>query len=288
LSSQLSTVSGYHSSPFGHPLARRSAPTPWTTRARLRDGGLLLGQRGEAQVGLDDAELGEELLGLLVLDGGVDDDVVAGDPVDGGGDLVLVAGLERVDDAQDLGRVAAGGGRVGEDGADGLLGVDDEDGADGEGDALFVDVCGVLVVEHVVGVGDLALLVGDDGELDGAAGDLGDVLDPALVGADGVGREADELDAALGELGLELGDFAELGGADGRVVLGVREEDDPVVADELVEVDGAVGRLGLEVGRDGAEAEAGGWTLADMYHHGRRGRGETYGAGRGSAIVRNV
>jgi hypothetical protein len=62
---------------------------------------------------------------------------------------VLVAGLQAVDDAQDLGGVAAGRGRVGEDGADGLLGVDDEDAADGEGDALAVDVGGVLVVDPV-------------------------------------------------------------------------------------------------------------------------------------------
>src|ERR1700735_5374546 len=37
-------------------------------------------------------------------------------------------------------------------------------------DALLVDVGGVLVVEHVVQVGHLALLVGDDGEADGVAG----------------------------------------------------------------------------------------------------------------------
>lgn len=120
------------------------------TRTRLfPSSSLLLGQRGKTQVGLDDAEVGEQLLGLLVLDGGVDNDIVAGDPVDGGGDLVLVARLQAVDDAQDLGRVAAGGGRVGQDGADGLLGVDDEDGADREGDALLVDVGCVLVVEPV-------------------------------------------------------------------------------------------------------------------------------------------
>lgn len=35
----------------------------------------------------------------------------------------------------------------------------------------------------------------------------------------------------------------------------MREEDDPVVADELVEVNGAVGGLGLEVGGNAAEAE---------------------------------
>ncbi|KAK1245858.1 hypothetical protein MKX07_004927 [Trichoderma sp. CBMAI-0711] len=112
---------------------------------------LNLGQGGEAQVGLDGAEVGEELLGLLVLDDGGDDDVVTGLPVDRGGDAILVAGLEGVDDAQDLVGVAAGGGRVGQDGADLLVGVDEEDRADGEGDALFVDVGGVLAVDPVLG-----------------------------------------------------------------------------------------------------------------------------------------
>jgi hypothetical protein len=39
----------------------------------------------------------------------VDNDVVARDPVDGCGDAVLVTGLQRVEDAQDLSRVAASG-----------------------------------------------------------------------------------------------------------------------------------------------------------------------------------
>ena len=56
--------------------------------------------------------------------------------VDGRGDAVLVARLQTVEDAQDLGRVAAGRGRVAQDKTDRLLGVDDEDGADGEGDAF--------------------------------------------------------------------------------------------------------------------------------------------------------
>ena len=59
---------------------------------------------------------------------------------------MLVASLERVDNAQDLGGVTASAGRVRENGADGLLGVDDEDGADGEGNALGVNVGGILVV----------------------------------------------------------------------------------------------------------------------------------------------
>jgi hypothetical protein len=67
-------------------------------------------------------------------------------PVDRGGDAVLVTSLERVDNAQNLRCVTAGAGRVGEDGADGLLGVNDEDGADGESDALGVNVGAILVV----------------------------------------------------------------------------------------------------------------------------------------------
>lgn len=35
----------------------------------------------------------------------------------------------------------------------------------------------------------------------------------------------------------------------------MREEDDPVVADELVEVDWAVGRFGFKIGSNGAKAE---------------------------------
>lgn len=106
-----------------------------------------LGLGGEAQVRLDGAHLGEQLGGLLALDSGVDNDVVTRHPVDRGGDLVLVASLQRVDDAQDLGAVAASRRGVREDGADGLLGVDEEDGADREGNALLVDVGGVLVVD---------------------------------------------------------------------------------------------------------------------------------------------
>lgn len=60
---------------------------------------------------------------------------------------MLVTSLERIDNAQDLGGVATSAGRVGEDSADGLLGVNDEDGADGESNALGVDVGSVLVVD---------------------------------------------------------------------------------------------------------------------------------------------
>ena len=65
---------------------------------------------------------------------------------------------------------------------------------------------------------------------------------------DGIDGEADDLGSAFGEFAFEAGHGAELGGADGGEVLGVGEEDGPVVADPLVEVDGAVRGLGGEVG----------------------------------------
>lgn len=70
---------------------------------------------------------------------------------------------------------------------------------------------------HVVCQSDLALLVADDGELEVAAGDLVDVLDPAAMALNGVGAQTDELCTTLGELRLEFGKGAEFGGADWAV-----------------------------------------------------------------------
>lgn len=111
---------------------------------------------------------------------------------------------------------------------------------------------------HVVGVGDLALLVTNDGELQLGAGDLINVLDPATVALNSVGRETDEFDATLGELRLELCESTKLSGADGGVVLGVREKHNPFVANEVVEVDWAVGGLSIKVGSDAAQAKRSG------------------------------
>ena len=77
--------------------------------------------------------------------------------------------------------------------------------------------------------------------------------DPALVRVERVDRKADHLRVALVELALQAGDLAELGRADRREVLRVREEDSPSVAQPLVEVDRAVGGLGGEIGGDVAQ-----------------------------------
>ena len=107
---------------------------------------LLLRERGKAEVWLDNPELGEESLGLLIRDGGCDDNIVTRNPVDGCRNTVFVACLERVNDAEDLGGVATSGCGIAENGANLLFGVDEEDRANGEGNAFGIDIRGILVV----------------------------------------------------------------------------------------------------------------------------------------------
>jgi hypothetical protein len=58
--------------PFGLPSLTENHLSPQSSRCR----GLVLGERGEAQVRLDNVHLGEELGSLVALDGGVDNDIV--------------------------------------------------------------------------------------------------------------------------------------------------------------------------------------------------------------------
>lgn len=73
---------------------------------------------------------------------------------------------------------------------------------------------------------------------------------------DRVRTQPDQFDPTLRKFGFELGEGAQLGGADGRIVLGMGEENDPFVTDEFMEVDGPGGGVGFEVWGYGTEAEA--------------------------------
>lgn len=140
------------------------------------------------------------------------------------------------------------------------------------------------MIQHVVQIRNFSLLVANDWKFQIRARDLVDILDPSSMAVDGVGREADQLDAPLGEFGFQFRERAQLGGADGRVVLGVREEDDPLVSDELVEINGAVGRVGLKIRGGGAQAQTGGFESAHAHPAAGlfKNCGVTYGAGRSS------
>jgi hypothetical protein len=71
LSSSISLVSD-RAAPFGLPGLTENHLSPQSSRCR----GLVLGERGEAQVRLDNVHLGEELGSLVALDRGVDNDIV--------------------------------------------------------------------------------------------------------------------------------------------------------------------------------------------------------------------
>jgi hypothetical protein len=79
---------------------------------------------------------------------------------------------------------------------------------------------------------------------------------------DRVGRKTNQLDTTLGEFRLKLGKGAQLSSANGSVILGVGEEDNPAVPNEFVEVDRTCGSFGLEVGGNTAKAKSGQSILA--------------------------
>ena len=106
------------------------------------------------------------------------------------------------------------------------------------------------------------------------------------MAVDSVGRETDQLDAALGKLWLQFRKSSQLGCADGCVVLGVGEQDHPLRSDEFVEIDGAVGGVGLKIWGRRAKAQTtvrvSTWPYRCKAFTPLRG---TYGAGRSSVDI---
>ncbi|KAH3660715.1 hypothetical protein OGATHE_005047 [Ogataea polymorpha] len=212
-------------------------------------------QWGQSQVWFDSSEFREQGLGLFVGDAWVDNDIVTWNPVNRSGDSVLVTGLQRVDDSQNLSSVSTSRSWVGQDQSDGLLWVDNEDRSDGELDTLVVDISCILVVDHVVLQSDLSFRVGNDWESKLGAGHLINVLDPGLVRVGTVSRQTNELHTPLGELWLQFGKSTKLGGADWGEVVWVREQNSPRVANVLVERNWAVRGVGREVWSNRSESE---------------------------------
>jgi len=70
-----------------------------------------------------------------------------------------------------------------------------------------------------------------------------------------IGRQSNQLSAALGELRLKLCESAKLCCADRRIILWVGEQYNPAITDEVVEVDWAIGGISIEIWSNRAEAE---------------------------------
>lgn len=139
----------------------------------------------------------------------------------GGADLaVLVGELERLDQTEGLVDVAADGQVVDGDLAQGALGVDDEEAA--QGDAFLLN-------EDAVVAGNLEVLVGNQGQLEVLAQTalLAGALAPRQMGEVAVGGDAQHGGVELLELGQGVVVGENLGGADESEVHGVEQEDDP-------------------------------------------------------------
>ena len=169
----------------------------------------------------------------------------------------LAVELHRIDDAQHFVEVAARGHRVDQHELDLLVRADDEHVAHrlivGRR-AAFRCARGARR-QHAVGLGHLQVGVADHRVVRRKPDHVLDVCRPLRVIVDWVDRQPDDLDAALVEFRLQPRHGAELGGADGREILGVREQHHPVAADPVVETNLAFGRFRFEIGGGVADLE---------------------------------
>lgn len=171
--------------------------------------------------------------------------LVTGSPVCRQGDPEVVHGLQSNQRAFDFIEVPAQGERVVNDGADDVLRVDEEDGADGLGIAF-------AGLDHAVEFGDLHRDVLDEREFHFH------VLHPLVfdfflnrakpgdMAVKPVHRQSDKLGVQVFEFLGHRGESHELGSADRREICGMAEEDFPFSLEVLGERNRALRAFGLE------------------------------------------
>ena len=164
-------------------------------------------------------------------------------PVSWCGNHELRGELKGVDNSEHFVEVSASRGGVSDHQLDFLVGADHKYASDGEhGERLGVD--------HAVEIANCALGISNHREVHGTALSFTDILLPFDVRLDGIDRETDDLNIALLEFWLDLGDVAELSGANRGEVLRVRKEHTPAVSKPLVEVNRAQSGLGGKIRRN--------------------------------------
>ena len=95
------------------------------------------------------------------------DNVFSRPPVDGSSNFVFITQLNRIDCSDDLVKVPSSYSGIVQFEPDLFGWINDIDTADSEGKSSFsIDVGGILVIKHVVEVGNAAVTVGDDRVLD--------------------------------------------------------------------------------------------------------------------------
>ena len=142
---------------------------------------------GEAEVGLQLANITELLLSIRGGNGGRHDNIISRLPINRGHHTLLVAGLKGVNDTEDLSRVAASRCGIHHAETDLLAGVNYKNGSDRKWNAFLSHVVQIALVDHIVKKGNLALGIGDDRELEVGGRNFVDILDPLPVGTEIVG-----------------------------------------------------------------------------------------------------
>jgi hypothetical protein len=133
-----------------------------------------------------------------------------------------------------------------------MIGSDDINRSDCKRHSVVLQM---LLAQHAVQAGDLAIRVGDDGEVHYSITNSIDICNPASMVDSGVDGQGQHLRVAISKFLLQLGDAAQLSGAHGRVVTRVGEQDSPSAAHIIIKVDLAGGSVGVEVGRRIAQTD---------------------------------
>ena len=102
----------------------------------------------------------------------------------------------------------------------------------------------------------MPIFIADNREAHRTARNLVNVVDPSAMRLDGIGREPDQFHSTLGKFWLVSCQRREFGGAHWSIVLRMREENGPLVANPFMEVDDARRCLGLEIRGDRPEPES--------------------------------
>ena len=148
-------------------------------------------------------------------------------PVNRRRDTLLITSLQAINYTQDLSGVSPSARRIHHCQSDLLRWVNDEDTADGECDALLVNVVQILLVHHVIEPCHFSISICDDWELEVCLRDVVDVFNPPVMAAQIIGTESDHLYPSLLEFIFQFRECPQLGRADWGEVCGVGKEDCP-------------------------------------------------------------
>lgn len=147
-------------------------------------------------------------------------------------ELMLLHQLQRVDYAQQFAKIASTSGRIEHHHLDLFRRIENVDAAARQRHALTVDL---HIVDHAELIGKLSRRIGND--LEGKRVELRvglDVFDPAAMIGRRIARDGDHFHVALPKLVGKLSGLAQFGGADGRVVGRMREEDGPAEKRKII------------------------------------------------------